>query len=289
MAFSRKTEGAVSVDTLMDSFDIQTVSGMYLMAAVLFLATVLASQYRFQNAVIASVIPGSIGAFGNIGGKGSAEILKVSIAGDNQFREGFTYVFVVGTVIALVVQNHYLQAALQHYDQVIVVPVYYCTICIFSILGGVFFFGEWKDTSPEQDLLFVLGVGTIFLGVYFLTKDHLKPGYFLAKDLGDEPLPDVPELSLSLAGGEGDEETEGPVQRRIDPKHAAQGRSGVISVAEAQAAQQRRNEAKLKANQSVTADDEEPMVVQGMHLGASSATDNFLLDDDEDISAIRNV
>ena len=60
---------------------------------------------------------------------------------------------------------------------VIVVPIYYVSICFFSVLGGVMFFGEWDESSQmtvTQAALFLCGVGVIFYGVYLLTKDHMK-------------------------------------------------------------------------------------------------------------------
>ena len=138
----------------------------------------------------------SVGAFGNIGGKGTSELIRASGEVGNQFTHWFSWMFVVFTAATLIMQNHFLQNALARYDQgssrirghlssnrtmcvraVIVVPIYYVSICMFSVLGGVLFFGEWDESSQmdlPQALLFLCGVAVIFYGVYLLTKDHLK-------------------------------------------------------------------------------------------------------------------
>lgn len=138
----------------------------------------------------------SVGAFGNIGGKGTSELIRASAEVGNQFVYPFSWGFVVFTAATLIIQNHFLQAALARFDQgsfsfflfngmmstdgsfaVIVVPIYYVSICMFSVLGGVLFFGEWDESSQmsvPQAMLFLCGVAVIFYGVYLLTKDHLK-------------------------------------------------------------------------------------------------------------------
>ena len=205
--FARKVDEEISAENLLARLDITKPSGLYVVCVVLWQVTMFFVQkYRVQNAVIASVIPGSIGAFGNIGGKGSAELLKKTFMGENQFHHPFTYFFIAFTASMLIFQNHWLQHALKYYDQVIVVPIYYVSICMFSVLGGVLFFGEWENTTVVQDLLFTCGVTIIFIGVWFLTHDHLKPEYFLARDMdGAEPPP----LMLShMAFEEAEEEEE---------------------------------------------------------------------------------
>jgi uncharacterized membrane protein len=169
--FSRKVDLALTADELLSRFSLLSTSGVYVLGCVVFnTALYSAYQHRFRNAVVASVIPGSFGAFGNIGGKGTAELLKMTFSGNNQFKDLFTYLFIAFAVTMLVLQNHFLQVALSAYDQVIVVPVYYVSVCIFSVMGGIFFFGEWTETTSLQDLLFTTGVVVIFVGVYFLTK-----------------------------------------------------------------------------------------------------------------------
>jgi hypothetical protein len=55
-----------------------------------------------------------VGAFGNIGGKGTSELMR---AAGHQFSHWFTWFFVAFTAATLIIQNHFLQGALARYDQ----------------------------------------------------------------------------------------------------------------------------------------------------------------------------
>ncbi|KAG9392842.1 Magnesium transporter NIPA [Carpediemonas membranifera] len=126
-----------------------------------------------SNAIIASVLPGAIGAFGNLGGKSSAELVRLTLSGESQLGHPFSYVFVGGTVLTLVVQNHFLQMAIAKFDNIIVVPIYFVTLVVYSVFSGIFFFQEFGSATVLQDLVFLLGIVGVIGGTYLLTKDHL--------------------------------------------------------------------------------------------------------------------
>eukprot|EP00501_MAST-03F_sp_TOSAG23-6_P001436 GSMAST32.ASY1.ANO1.1493.1 assembled CDS len=119
-------------------------------------------------------LSGLIGAQDVLFAKATAELIKSSFRGENQFRYISTWLIVVMMVLCIFAQLHFLAMALKHFDAVYVVPVFQCFFISGSIIAGAVYYREFEDFSFSQTIGFIIAVALTLVGVYILSQRSLK-------------------------------------------------------------------------------------------------------------------
>ncbi|ETV98936.1 hypothetical protein H310_08423 [Aphanomyces invadans] len=123
-------------------------------------------------------LSGVFGAQSVLLAKSVAELIKSTIAGDNQFTTVGTYAIALGMFGCIFLQIHWLAQGLEHFDAVFVVPIFQCVFISTSILGGAVYFGEFATMSTTTIIMFLVGVVITLSGVGILSQRDmasLKP------------------------------------------------------------------------------------------------------------------
>ena len=116
-------------------------------------------------------ISGVIGAQSVLFGKVTAEILKGSLVHHkNVFSNAMTWIILIAMVTCILTQIRFLNAGLQLFDAMYVVPIFQTFWILISVLGGLVYFDEWKHFSPFQAVMFPIGIAVTVRGVVELTK-----------------------------------------------------------------------------------------------------------------------
>eukprot|EP00941_MAST-03F_sp_MAST-3F-sp1_P005292 g5292.t1 len=127
------------------------------------------SQYVKMHRFVYPCMSGLVGAQDVLFAKSTAELIKSSLNGENQFAHFITYAVIILMVVCILMQLHFLALGLQNFDAVYVVPLFQCFFISGSIISGAIYFKEFQRLSADQLFGFGLGAVTILLGVYFLS------------------------------------------------------------------------------------------------------------------------
>ena len=173
--FSGGAQRQKTAPEFLELFEYGSVSFVYFLLIISLILTALQAHKRIaRNPLVCACVPGLFGAVTNICGKGTSNVLLLTLSGRSQLKYVFSYVLILATVTSVLVQNHMLQRALSLYDQVIVVPIYYVTLCICCVFNGLFFLGEFKQTSTVSNIIFALGIASVVIGAVLLAQKHMK-------------------------------------------------------------------------------------------------------------------
>jgi len=115
-----------------------------------------------------AAISGIIGTQSVLLAKSCSELVRTTIAGENQFIYPFTYVVLVAWVASMVFWLYRMNAALRKFDGVFIIPVLQVVWTLFSIVGGGIYFREFDNFDSVTIGLFTLGVLVVIFGVYLL-------------------------------------------------------------------------------------------------------------------------
>ena len=119
-------------------------------------------------------LAGYFGAQTLIFAKCIAELLRTTGEGDNQFVFLLTYVFLIGMLVTIVVETHFLAHGLKFFDALYIVPVFQCFFISLGAMSGGVFFNEFGRFNLTQGLLFPLGVCITLAGVYILSSREMS-------------------------------------------------------------------------------------------------------------------
>lgn len=136
------------------------------------------AKFERIHPVLYPALSGLFGAQSTLFAKSTAELIKVTFAGDNQFTQYGPYLIVVALGICVFLQIHWLAQGLQRFDAVFTVPIFQCSAILFSIASGGVYFNEFQNMSLLQVLMFILGVSVTLVGVIRLSQrpmNVLKP------------------------------------------------------------------------------------------------------------------
>jgi hypothetical protein len=182
-------------------------------------------------------------AVSEIGVKGSADLFRCFAAGDacplfasstsnpsSASALTFTAIFLTLTAFVLMLQVRFLLRCASLFDQMILGPAVYISVCGCSVSSGTFIFREWIKVSLAQIALFSAGLVLLFAGMICLTlvrfcclisvsvgssntmcntlQDHLQSAYqALATQHDDDSAASVSLLQLHESGGNVSDET----------------------------------------------------------------------------------
>ena len=128
--------------------------------------------------------------------KVSVLLLKRTAQGQNQFTDGAAFAFVAGFVVLAVVNLRVLNEGLSKFDASFVIPVYYVSSTLLTIVSGELLYGTyvqlWRQLWPKG-LAFAAGLALSLFGVHVMAT----------------PVPqDVDDVGDRGGGGDGEDEDE---------------------------------------------------------------------------------
>jgi len=122
-------------------------------------------------------LAGCFGGFCIILAKTTSELVKnVIITGviKDWTSSPLPCMFIIGILVCVTTQMHYLNAALSKFDALLVVPIYQSFWNAFSITGGPIFFQEYNHMSEWDREMYALGIFITLTGVTLLVKQRRK-------------------------------------------------------------------------------------------------------------------
>ena len=189
---------------------------MYGLSCIAFEIGVICHGWRNENGFGIIHYCALAGCFGGqciICAKTTSELVKNAII--TKVYDDFTtslvpYIFVVGLIMTIVTQLHFLNTGLAKFDALIVVPVYQSFWNVFSITGGLLFFQEYHGMTVSEGWLYSFGIVITLLGVSMLVKQRSRsmvlPGVSHHDDYGVVNMDEEVDLDMNIALVENDEE-----------------------------------------------------------------------------------
>jgi len=122
-----------------------------------------------------AALAGVVGGISVLLAKCVAELVKVTMNGDStQFKNPVSWLFCFLLIATCLAQCHWINQGLERYDSFYIVPMFHVHWNVWSILGGIIFFQEFKTFTAINYGLFLLGVTCILVGVAFLSQREMN-------------------------------------------------------------------------------------------------------------------
>lgn len=166
-------------------------------------------KWRKFHPICPAALSGFIGAQSVLFAKCSAELIKKTFQGDNQFANWQTYIIILCMFFTIFNQLHWLANGLRLFDAVLIIPVFQCFFITGGVIGGGVFFDELQGLKASMKVLFFLGVLITIAGVVLLSqRDQNSSKKCEAKVspesvfAGNINLPESPKLCSSQDGSD---------------------------------------------------------------------------------------
>jgi len=115
-------------------------------------------------------LAGTFGAHSVLFAKSTAEIVKQTARGENQFVNFASYFIIFFLFAFLFAQMRMLNEGLSKADALVIVPVYQVCWVTMNTVVGMIYFEDYKQMIPRDTVLFLLGVAITLVGVFLLSK-----------------------------------------------------------------------------------------------------------------------
>ncbi|KAM3358460.1 putative magnesium transporter NIPA8 [Capsicum galapagoense] len=137
-----------------------------------------------------AVVSGAIGSCSVLFAKSLSNMLRLSMSssggGYSTLHTGFTYSMLLMFLSTGGFWMARLNEGLSRFDAILIVPMFQIAWTFFSICTGFVYFEEYKVFDSLRTVMFVLGMVSVFVGIYLLAPDDDKPSK------GGEVLKDGP-------------------------------------------------------------------------------------------------
>eukprot|EP01006_Ploeotia_vitrea_P033595 TRINITY_DN65592_c7_g1_i1.p1 TRINITY_DN65592_c7_g1~~TRINITY_DN65592_c7_g1_i1.p1 ORF type:complete len:655 (-),score=322.37 TRINITY_DN65592_c7_g1_i1:80-1876(-) len=131
------------------------------------------AKWEKLHPVAFCALAGTFGGFVLIFAKSTAEMVRSTASGSNQFTNPLTYLFIVCMLAAIVIETHFLAQGLKYFDALYIVPVFQCFFVMMGALSGGLYFGEFSRFSKLQAIFFPIGVFITICGVWLLSSREM--------------------------------------------------------------------------------------------------------------------
>lgn len=144
-------------------------------SAAIFILVVLSElEYDNRYLLIDIVLCALLGGFTVLSTKAVSSLFNALFY--NAFQEPIFWGFSAVLVVTALGQLRYLNKALQKYDSKHVVPTQFCFFTVSVLVGSAFLYRDFDDISSRRFVTFLLGLGTILIGVALLTPGRSTDG-----------------------------------------------------------------------------------------------------------------
>ena len=129
-----------------------------------------------QRRIFAMAAPAIGGLSMGYTGYGSKVIATAILNADSAaFVSPYFYIYIVGTVLAVCFQVRWLNAGLEFFSALAIVPVFQAAIIFSNALDGIVYFHDMRDSAPWRLGLFGIGAATCMAGVGLLLLKRQPP------------------------------------------------------------------------------------------------------------------
>ncbi|KAK3939914.1 hypothetical protein QBC46DRAFT_342059 [Diplogelasinospora grovesii] len=128
-----------------------------------------------KNPLVYLGICSTVGSVSVMAVKAFGIALKLTFAGNNQFKHASTYVFMIITAVCILTQMNYFNKALSQFPTNIVNPLYYVTFTTATLCASFILFTGFNTTDIVNTLSLICGFLVTFTGVYLLNLSRRDP------------------------------------------------------------------------------------------------------------------
>ncbi|KAI8368264.1 magnesium transporter [Radiomyces spectabilis] len=121
-----------------------------------------------ENVIVYVAICSLIGSLSIMAIKAFGIAVRLTIAGNNQFKQPSTYVFAFMCVIFVLTQVNYFNKALDTFSTNVVNPVYFVFFTTATIIASAIMYQGWHTNDAVNTISLICGFLIIFCGVYLL-------------------------------------------------------------------------------------------------------------------------
>ncbi|KAI7907089.1 uncharacterized protein BX663DRAFT_548171 [Cokeromyces recurvatus] len=120
------------------------------------------------------VLSGDISSQSMLFAKSGIELIIITIHGENQLQYSLTWFLLVMMILTGAMQLYYLNKGLKLCDNMILIPVSFCSFNLSCLLNGLVYYGQWSLFGWYQLLNVILSVCFTILGVILLSLQQKK-------------------------------------------------------------------------------------------------------------------
>ncbi|XP_060217076.1 probable magnesium transporter NIPA8 [Lycium barbarum] len=117
-----------------------------------------------------AVVSGAIGSCSVLFAKSLSNMLRLSMS-YSIFHSGFTYSMLLMFLSTGGFWMARLNEGLSRFDAILIVPMFQIAWTFFSICTGFVYFEEYKVFDALRTTMFILGMMSVFVGIYLLAPD----------------------------------------------------------------------------------------------------------------------
>jgi len=122
------------------------------------------------------LLAGALGGQSVMFAKATVELIKAAAVGAGTMLSPAPWVMGVLTAVLLVTQLRVLNAGLDQFPAMTMIPVYQSVWILASTVSGLVYFGEWGALTSAQQSLFVLGTAVTLAGIVVLLRGRAAGG-----------------------------------------------------------------------------------------------------------------
>ena len=153
------------------------------------------------NILVYIAICSLIGSLTVVGCKGLSIAIKLTMAGQNQFKNPLAWFFLIAVATCITIQMNYLNKSLDIFNTSLVTPLYYVMFTTLTITASAILFKEWERLTGSDIVGALCGFLVIVCGVFLLHA--FKDINFTLKDLfaltsNQEPGQDTSSATIIL-------------------------------------------------------------------------------------------
>ncbi|KAG0189136.1 hypothetical protein DFQ28_003799 [Apophysomyces sp. BC1034] len=129
---------------------------------------VIVPRYGKTNPFVYVSICSLVGSVSVMAIKAFGIALKLTFAGNNQFKHASTYVFAVVVVVCIITQMNYFNKALEQFSTNVVNPIYFVSFTSATIAASAILYQGFNTDNSVNVVSLICGFVIIFAGVYLL-------------------------------------------------------------------------------------------------------------------------
>lgn len=176
----------------------KTIVYLSLTFAAIIVLTYLSPKYGHRFLALDMLLVGIYAGYTVSATKAVSSLLNQGAL--EMFTEWIFYVMILMLVVTGVLQVRYLQKALQKFDSTEVIPTQFVMFTLFAILAGGVLYDDFENMSTMDILLFCVGIGLTFAGVYLISRGRGIRGAELLKKKDESEDDDAEDTTPTRSG-----------------------------------------------------------------------------------------
>ncbi len=138
------------------------------MSLAIFLVFWVSPKIGQTNVLVYITICSLLGSLSVVFAKGLSIAIRLTLSGDSQLLNPFTWFCLIAMISGISVQMNYLNKALDIFNTALVTPIFYVMFTTLSITSSGILFKEWTVLSTANIAGDICGFATTICGVFLL-------------------------------------------------------------------------------------------------------------------------